>query len=134
MKVRLRLTSSAQRASTSSRTADATITGSRNQVGSDAPSGSRSGRWCVHATRAATIAITTATTAAIADVTGHTPRVEGMTYGADMRLLVNDGNIPTVLFGPGNVRHAHRPNEFVPVEDLLTTARVIALTALRFCC
>jgi acetylornithine deacetylase len=56
-----------------------------------------------------------------------------MTYGADMRLLVNEGHIPTVLYGPGNVRHAHRPNEFVMIDDLMTTARVLALTAMRFC-
>jgi acetylornithine deacetylase len=50
-----------------------------------------------------------------------------------MRLLVNEGNIPTVLFGPGDVRRAHRPDEFVPIDDLLTVARVIALSAVRFC-
>jgi len=70
---------------------------------------------------------------AIGDITGRAPRIEGMTYGADMRLLVNDGGIPTVLYGPGDVRRAHRPDECVPIEDLLTVARVIALTALRFC-
>ncbi|HUE87319.1 MAG TPA: ArgE/DapE family deacylase [Vicinamibacterales bacterium] len=78
-------------------------------------------------------AIVSTTAAAVADVTGQPPRVEGMTYGADMRLLVNQGGIPTVLFGPGNVRRAHRPDESVPVDDLLTVARVIAVTALRFC-
>ncbi len=78
-------------------------------------------------------AIVSSATAAITDMTGHPPRVEGMTYGADMRLLVNQGGIPTVLFGPGNVRRAHRPDESVPIDDLLTVARVIALTAMRFC-
>jgi acetylornithine deacetylase len=56
-----------------------------------------------------------------------------MTYGADMRLLVNEGGILTVLYGAGNVRRAHRPDESVPVEDVLTVARVLALTAMRFC-
>jgi acetylornithine deacetylase len=77
-------------------------------------------------------AIVTTTTDAIANVTGAPPRIEGMTYGADMRLLVNEARIPTVLFGPGDVRRAHRPDEFVPIEDLLVVARVIALVALRF--
>jgi acetylornithine deacetylase len=72
------------------------------------------------------------TSDAIQDVTGRAPRVEGMTYGADMRLLVNEGAIPTVLFGPGDVRRAHRPDESVPIDDLLTVARVITLTAMRF--
>lgn len=78
-------------------------------------------------------AIVSATTEAITELTGRPPRIEGMTYGADMRLLVNQGGIPTVLFGAGNVRRAHRPDESVPIDDLLTVARVIALTALRFC-
>jgi acetylornithine deacetylase len=69
---------------------------------------------------------------AIAELTGQQPSIEGMTYGADMRLLVNEGGIPTVLFGAGDVRNAHRPDEFVLVDDLMTVARVIALTSLRF--
>jgi acetylornithine deacetylase len=82
---------------------------------------------------AADAAIVTITQQSISEVTGADPKVEGMTYGADMRLLVNQGQIPTVLFGPGDVRRAHRPDEFVPIDDLLTVARVIALLAMRFC-
>jgi acetylornithine deacetylase len=77
--------------------------------------------------------VVTTIAGAIGDITGAPPRIEGMTYGADMRLLVNVGGIPTVLFGPGNVRRAHRPDESVPVEDLMTVAQVIAVTAMRFC-
>ena len=56
-------------------------------------------------------------------VTGAAPPVEGVTYGADMRLLVNVGRIPTVLFGPGDVRVAHMPDEYVPIDDLAVAAR-----------
>jgi acetylornithine deacetylase len=56
-----------------------------------------------------------------------------MTYGSDMRLLVNEGGTPAVLFGPGDVRQSHRPDEYVPLEDLIATARTLALLALRFC-
>ena len=73
------------------------------------------------------------TSAAIEDVIGAPPRIEGMTYGADMRLLVNEAQIPTVLFGAGDVRNAHRPDESVPIDELLIVARVLALTAMRFC-
>ena len=66
-------------------------------------------------------------------LTGRPPRIQGMTYGADMRLLVNEGQTPTVLFGPGDVRKAHKPDEYVPIADLITTVRTLALTALRFC-
>ncbi|GAB4429266.1 MAG: ArgE/DapE family deacylase [Chloroflexi bacterium OHK40] len=68
-----------------------------------------------------------------AAVTGAPAALEGMPYGADMRLLVNVGHIPTVLFGPGDVRVAHRPDEFVAVDDLLAATRTLALTAMRFC-
>lgn len=65
--------------------------------------------------------------------TGETTRLEGMTYGADMRLLVNVGGVPTVMFGPGDVRFAHMPDEHVPVDDLIAVVRTLALTAVRFC-
>jgi acetylornithine deacetylase len=67
------------------------------------------------------------------DVTGRAPRVEGMPYGADMRLLVNTGDTPAVIFGPGDVRRVHRPDEYVPVDELVTATQVLALTALRYC-
>lgn len=72
-------------------------------------------------------------TESFASANGRAPALEGMTYGADMRLLVNVGQIPTVLFGPGDVRLAHRPDEHVPVADLVAVTRTLALTALRFC-
>ena len=56
-----------------------------------------------------------------------------MTYGADMRLLVNVGDTPTVLFGPGDVRASHRPDEYVPVDHLVAAVRTLAVTAMRFC-
>lgn len=59
--------------------------------------------------------------------------LEGMTYGADMRLLVNVAGIPTVMFGAGDVRQAHRPDEFVPLDDLQSLARTLCVTAMRFC-
>ncbi len=70
---------------------------------------------------------------ALTAVTGAPARIQGMTYGADMRLLVNEGRIPTVLFGPGDVRKAHQPDEFVPIDELIVTVRTLALSALRFC-
>lgn len=66
-------------------------------------------------------------------VTGSPPLVEGVTYGADMRLLVNVGGIPTVLFGPGDVRVAHMPDEYVPIDQLRAAAEALVLTAVRFC-
>jgi len=67
------------------------------------------------------------------DVCNRAAKMRGMNYGADMRLLVNQGKTPTVLFGPGDIRKAHQPNEFVPINDLLKVAQTLALTVMRFC-
>ncbi|HMO56485.1 MAG TPA: ArgE/DapE family deacylase [Roseiflexaceae bacterium] len=77
--------------------------------------------------------IATTVAAAFGTATGAPARMEGMTYGSDMRHLVNDGDTPTVLFGPGDVRNAHRPDEYVPIADLEAVTQTLALTALRFC-
>ncbi|MGQ0797417.1 MAG: ArgE/DapE family deacylase [Methanobacteriota archaeon] len=68
-----------------------------------------------------------------ADATGEAATLEGMTYGSDMRLLVHVGETPTVLYGPGDVRDAHRPDEFVRIDELHAATRTIALAAVRFC-
>lgn len=73
------------------------------------------------------------TAAAFAEVTGTQPHIKGMTYGADMHLLVQHGNIPTVLFGPGDIRHAHRPNESIALDDLRKMIQSLLLLILRYC-
>jgi acetylornithine deacetylase len=67
------------------------------------------------------------------EAAGRDPVVTGMTYGADLRLLILEGQTPAVLFGPGDVRQAHRPDEFVPLADLVAAAHSLALLALRWC-
>jgi acetylornithine deacetylase/succinyl-diaminopimelate desuccinylase-like protein len=44
-----------------------------------------------------------------------------------MRLFVNEGNTPCVMYGPGDVRRAHAADEFVPLEEVVTCARVLAV-------
>lgn len=70
---------------------------------------------------------------AFMETSGSDSIIEGMPYGADLRLFVNDGDTPAVLFGPGDVRKAHSPDEYVSIEDLKTAARAIGLTVARFC-
>jgi len=66
-------------------------------------------------------------------VSGADATLRGMPYGADMRLLVHVGDTPTVLYGPGDVRRAHAPDEFVPIDELEAATRALVLTMLRFC-
>lgn len=68
-----------------------------------------------------------------AAVLGTPPALEGMTYGADMGLLAGVGGIPTVLFGAGDIRGAHGPDECVDVAELVAMARTLAVTMVRFC-
>ena len=54
-------------------------------------------------------------------------------YGSDLRLLTGLGGIPTVQYGPGDAALAHGPDESVPIDEVLTTARTLALLALDIC-
>ncbi len=78
-------------------------------------------------------AVVTTTCSAAGDVLGRAPELRGMPYGCDLGLTVNVGGIPTVVFGPGDIRDAHRPDESVAVADLVAASRTLALTALRYC-
>jgi acetylornithine deacetylase len=59
-------------------------------------------------------------------VTGRRPALLGEPYGADMRLFVNVGATPCVIFGPGNVNVAHSADEHVPLSQVDDCARVLA--------
>jgi acetylornithine deacetylase len=63
--------------------------------------------------------------AAVETATGRRPSLLGKPYGADMRLLVNEGATPTVIFGPGHERNAHSADEFVPLDEVVNCARVL---------
>ena len=69
----------------------------------------------------------------IRDRLGQDAPLTGASFGSDMGLLVREGRTPTVLFGPGDIRRAHVPDEAVSVKALTQTAEVLALTILRFC-
>ena len=54
-------------------------------------------------------------------------------YGSDLRLMNGIGGIPTLHYGPGDAGLAHGPDESVPLAEVATTARALALLALDFC-
>jgi acetylornithine deacetylase len=65
------------------------------------------------------------------DVTGGRATPEfGAPYGSDLRLYAAAG-IPTLQFGPGDVRSAHGPHERVRLADAVTVARTLVLATLR---
>lgn len=55
------------------------------------------------------------------------------TYGSDLRLMHNIGGVPTVHYGPGDVALAHGPAESVPIAEVLTATRALALAVLDHC-
>ena len=65
--------------------------------------------------------------------TGYAPIIEGVTYGSDLRLFTNHAHIPAVLFGPGDVRLAHAANEYVEIEEVLTSVKVVANMIVNWC-
>ncbi len=68
-----------------------------------------------------------AVSAAHVQLNGVRPAVHGVPYGSDLRLLTGIGGVPTVLYGPGDVRHAHAPDESVPVDELVQVTRTLVL-------
>lgn len=69
---------------------------------------------------------------AVTDAGGAAPPERALTAGTDLRFYTAAG-IPTVHYGPGDLRLAHGVSEQVPVEDVLLSARSLALLALRTC-
>jgi acetylornithine deacetylase len=66
-------------------------------------------------------------------VTGETPRVKGVTYGADMRHFLNIVGIPCLMYGAGDVAGAHAPNESISIHDMLTCAKAVAIATRNWC-
>ncbi len=60
------------------------------------------------------------------ELTGRRPALLGEPYGADMRLFINEGGTPCVMYGPGDVKVAHSADEHVPLSEVEECARVLA--------
>ncbi|WP_229679909.1 ArgE/DapE family deacylase [Saccharopolyspora thermophila] len=72
------------------------------------------------------------TRSAVVDAGAAEPAVVGAPYGTDLRLYAAAG-IPTLQYGPGDVRCAHAHDEHVPIAELEQAARTYALLAIRRC-
>jgi len=65
--------------------------------------------------------------------TGTPVAVEGVPYGADMRLFTRFGGMPCVMYGAGDVDVCHAPDEFIALDDLLTAAKTVAILLAGWC-
>jgi len=66
-------------------------------------------------------------------VSGVQPTVTGREGAADIRYLIKDADIPTVIFGPGATEQMHANDEWVDINDVITATKVLALTIVDWC-
>lgn len=71
--------------------------------------------------------------AAVAHVEGRDIERTAAPYGSDLRLYSGLGGIPTLHYGPGDVRFAHAPREQVRIDELISVTRTLAVLAARRC-
>ena len=64
---------------------------------------------------------------------GRPPVVGGFPAGTDLRLLSKYGGIPGVVFGPGDLRYAHRFDERVSTSEIIQAAKGIASVIVNWC-
>jgi acetylornithine deacetylase len=67
---------------------------------------------------------------AVADAGGGVPPEGALSGGTDLRLYAAAG-VPALNYGPGDLHLAHGPRESVPVAEVATAARALALLVLR---
>jgi acetylornithine deacetylase len=68
-----------------------------------------------------------------ASVSARPQQTWGAPYGSDLRLMTGIGGVPTVHYGPGDAALAHGPNEMVPIAEVLTATRTLAVVAMNHC-
>lgn len=64
---------------------------------------------------------------------GRPTRPTGFDSWYDGATFTKLGSMPSIGFGPGSLDVAHTIDEFVPIRDLVDSAKAIALGAMRFC-
>lgn len=67
------------------------------------------------------------------EITGRQPEISGRQGAADTRFLNSYGNTPTVIFGPGSTAVMHANDEYVSIEDYITSIKVMALSIYDWC-
>lgn len=63
-------------------------------------------------------------------VTGKRRSIAGKDAGTDAYIMNGQLGIPTVMFGPGDFRLSHRPDECIALHDMIQAAQINYLTIL----
>ncbi len=64
---------------------------------------------------------------------GHVAAIRGVTFGADAGLFKRLLDKPVALFGAGDIRRAHRPDEWIEIHQLESMARILSRAIVHFC-
>jgi acetylornithine deacetylase/succinyl-diaminopimelate desuccinylase-like protein len=56
---------------------------------------------------------------------GGTGEIRAMTAACDAWFYNNQANIPTVVFGPGSLTHAHGKHEQIHIDDIMKAALIL---------
>ena len=65
-------------------------------------------------------------------VTGEDPDVGMVPFWCDASIMTNEGRIPPVVFGPGDIACAHSPKEWIDLEQYKKAIAIYEQTAWRF--
>lgn len=65
--------------------------------------------------------------------TGKDPVVRGVAWGSDMRLFTEIGKMPTIIYGAGDEHNIHCPDEYIDINDMLTTVESLAMMLVDWC-
>lgn len=77
--------------------------------------------------------IKTLTEDAIRDVLGKEPVITQLGGGCDARHFGNQGGIPAIIYGPGDIKMAHSTDEYISLDDYIKGIKVLAVTIYRWC-
>ncbi|HDR7795283.1 TPA: peptidase [Bacillus luti] len=67
------------------------------------------------------------------EIEGNEPIIEASPWGTDGGLFTQIANVPTIVFGPGETKVAHYPNEYIEIDKMIAAAKIIACTLLDWC-
>ncbi|WP_051317306.1 peptidase [Ectobacillus panaciterrae] len=67
------------------------------------------------------------------EITKQKPVMEAAPWGTDGGLFTQVSQIPMIVFGPGETKVAHYPDEYIDLEQMFLAAEIIACTLLDWC-
>ncbi|MES5894310.1 MULTISPECIES: peptidase [Bacillus cereus group] len=67
------------------------------------------------------------------EIEGKEPMIEASPWGTDGGLFTQILGVPTIVFGPGETKVAHYPNEYIEIDKMIAAAKIIACTLLDWC-